>query len=134
MTRSDQDDHCCHSTKGAAPPQDGRGAADLHGRAEPHRRKIGRMMDVREEALPQLDALRDDFAAQLGGLADDIVHTWEAACASSGQTAGMKRLIELVHRLAGNAEFFEKKSELPRLVLDQACRGLHREPRPLMPW
>ena len=64
------------------------------------------MMDVREEALRQLDALRGDFAAQLGGLVDDIAHAWEAARASSGQTAGLKALIERVHRLSGNAGFF----------------------------
>jgi HPt (histidine-containing phosphotransfer) domain-containing protein len=64
------------------------------------------MMGVHEEALRQLDALRDDFAAQLGGLADDIAHAWEAARASSGQTAGLKGLIELVHHLSGNAGLF----------------------------
>jgi HPt (histidine-containing phosphotransfer) domain-containing protein len=64
------------------------------------------MMGVREEALRQLDALRDDFAAQLGGLVDDIADAWEAARASSGQTAGLRGLIELVHRLSGNAGFF----------------------------
>jgi len=51
------------------------------------------MMHVHENAAP-IDALRGDFAAQLGGLVDDIRKCLEAARASSGQTAGLKALIE----------------------------------------
>jgi len=62
--------------------------------------------DVREEARRQLDAVRQDFQARLGSMIEEIVVAWEAARGSSDQIAGMKSLVEFVHRLAGNAGFF----------------------------
>ena len=62
--------------------------------------------DMREEAQHQLDAIRHDFEARLGGMIEEILCTWHAARAASDRVAVMKSLIEQVHRLAGNAGFF----------------------------
>ena len=64
------------------------------------------MSDTLEEAQRQLNAVRRDFEARLGSMVDEIVLAWEAAKGSSDQTVRMRNLIELVHRLAGNAGFF----------------------------
>ncbi len=64
------------------------------------------MTDVGEESLRQLDAVRRDFEVRIGGMMDEIVLAWEAAKGAPDRTVAMTGLINLVHRLAGNAGFF----------------------------
>ncbi len=75
------------------------------------------MSDLREQAQHQLDAVRRDFEARLGGIVDEIVDAWNTARAASDEAAVLESLAQLVHRLAGNAGFFGLK-EVSRTASD----------------
>src|SRR5712691_9055849 len=83
---------------------------------------VGRMSDVREEAQRQLNAVRHDFEARLGGMIEEIACAWHVARTASDQAVTMKSLVDQVHRLAGNAGFFgltkvsHKASELEQAL------------------
>ena len=63
------------------------------------------MSTVHDEALRQLDIVRRDFEARLDDMIGEITGAWEAA-RSTSDPAKLTALVQLVHRLAGNAGFF----------------------------
>jgi HPt (histidine-containing phosphotransfer) domain-containing protein len=63
------------------------------------------MSAVHDEVLRQLEIVRRDFEARLDGMIGEITGAWEAA-RSTSDPAKLMALVQLVHRLAGNAGFF----------------------------
>ncbi len=80
------------------------------------------MIDLREEAQRQLEEVRRDFEARLGDMIEEVAQAWEIAKTVTEPTVPINRVLDLAHRLAGNAGFFGLRQVASRASeLEQAC-------------